>query len=101
MNKRQLGNIHNIGDFLQIGRSSLNREIYYAFFVSHSGNCLLNPDRVFIQRWVMTRVVIQPLNHKFTLNYDRVCFSREGVCSYHSSIYLLSIFCQRLKHTLT
>ena len=31
--------------------------------------------RVIIQRWAMTRVVIQPLNHKFTLNYDRVCFS--------------------------
>ena len=31
--------------------------------------------RVIIQRWVRTRVVIQPLNNKFTLNYDRVCFS--------------------------
>ena len=69
----QLGIIYNIGDILQIGRSSLDRENYYALFLSHSGNCLLNPDPS--QRWVMTRVVIQPLNHKFTLNYDRVCFS--------------------------
>ena len=35
----QLGIIYNIGDILQIGRSSLNRENYYALFVSHSGNC--------------------------------------------------------------
>ena len=40
----QLGIIYNIGDILHIGRSSLNRENYYALFVSHSGNCLLNPD---------------------------------------------------------
>ena len=53
--------------------------------------------RVIIQRWVMTRVVIQPLNHKFMVNYDRMCFSWEGVCSFHGSIY----FCRRLKHTLT
>ena len=30
--------------------------------------------RVIIQRWVMTRVVIQPLNYKFTLNYDECVF---------------------------
>ena len=40
----QLGNILNIGDSLQIGISSLNRENYNALFVSHSGNFLLNPD---------------------------------------------------------
>ena len=34
--------------------------------------------RVIIQRWVMTRIFIQPLNQKFTLNYDRVCFLWEG-----------------------
>ena len=39
-----LGIIYNIRDILQIGRSSLNRENYYAFFVSHSGNCLVNPE---------------------------------------------------------
>ena len=40
----QLRIIYNIGDFLQIGRSSLNRENLNAIFVSHSGNSLLNPD---------------------------------------------------------
>ena len=40
----QLGDIHTMGYFLQIGRSSLNREDFYALFVSHSGNCLLNTD---------------------------------------------------------
>ena len=40
----QLGIINNIGDILQIGRSSLNRENYNALFVSYSGNYLLNPD---------------------------------------------------------
>ena len=47
-----------------------------------------------------TRVVIQPLNHKFTLNYDRVYFSWGEVCSYHGSIYLLSFFLSTVKaHT--
>ena len=44
MHPNQLGLIYNIGDILQIGGSSLNRENYYALFVSHSGNCPLNPD---------------------------------------------------------
>ena len=41
--------------------------------------------RVIIQRWVITRVVIQPLNRQFTLNYDRVC------CLMRGSV-LLSLF---------
>ena len=42
--QNQLGIIYNIGDILLIGRSSLNRENYYAFFVSHSGNYIVNTD---------------------------------------------------------
>ena len=56
---RQLGNILNFGDFLQIVRSSLNREILFIIF------CLIweifssTLTRVIIQRWVITKVVIQ------------------------------------------
>ena len=58
--------------------------------------------RVFIQRLVMTRVVIQPLNHKFTLNYDRVCFSweRESVCALIMVWYIHYLFLLTVKtHT--
>ena len=83
------------GDLLLIGRIIM----HYLCLIREIVSWILT--RVIIQRWVITRVVIQPLNHKFTLNYDRLCFSWEGVCSYHGSIYLLSFSCQRLKHTLT
>ena len=85
--------------FSKIGRSSLNRENYYALFVSHSRNCLLNPDP----------------SHYSTLGHDTDRYStvESLICvklwpsvflmkgSYHGSIYLLYFFCQRLKHTLT
>ena len=52
---------------------------------------------VIIQHCVIIRVVIQLLNHEFTLNYDRVCFSWEGVCSYHGLIYSLPFFLLTVK----
>ena len=86
----QLGIIYNIGDILQIWRSSLNRENYNALIVSYSGNYLLNPDP----------------GHYSTLGHDTGRYStvesyiyvrlwpsvflmRGRVCSYHGLIYSL------------
>ena len=69
-------------NYLQYRIHSPNREI-----LSKSGELLcifcvtfwkLSPEswpRVIIQRWVMTRVIIQPLNHKMTecVSYEREC----------------------------
>ena len=84
--KRQLGNILNIGDFLQIGRSSLNREILFIICVSFGKlspeswpESLFNvgswPGSLF-NRWII-----------YVKLWPSVFLMR--VCSYHGLIYSL------------